>query len=80
MVKVEFRNGIPTCSCGSHEFAVIFKELISYELDASQGKEGWGSSEPIEFDRDPIDGIICRGCDEDVEVSPDLCKFIREIE
>lgn len=80
ILKVEFKDGIPTCPCGSQQFAVTFREFVSYELDASQGSEGWGSRDLIESNGDPIDGIICRGCDEDIEVTPELEAFIRRIE
>jgi len=80
MTLVEFKDGIPTCPCGSQEFAVTFREFISYELDASQRSQGWGELDPIEGMRDPIEGVVCRSCDKDIEVTPELEAFIREIE
>jgi len=80
MKQVTFKDGIPTCKCGSQEFSISFRELISHELDASQRRDGWGDTEPLEGSPDPIVGILCRGCDADIEVTPELEKFIREIE
>lgn len=82
MEIVTFKEGIPTCPrCGSQEFRITFKELISYELDANQGNEGWGSSEPLgDFYPEPINAVFCRGCGNDIEVTPELVAFIQKIE
>jgi len=80
MLKPVLKDGIPTCPCGSQEFNVGFKEIIYHQLDASKGSEGWGSTEPVELQRDPIEGVVCLGCDEDVEVTPEMEAYIRKIE
>jgi len=79
MKQVKFIEGIPTCECGSQEFSVTFRELVSRELDASLGNEGWGEANFLGGGADPIEGVLCRGCDADIEVTPELERFIREI-
>jgi len=80
MLKPTFKDGIPTCPCGSQEFNIGFKEIMYHQLDASKGSEGWGISEPVELARDPIEGIVCLGCDEDIEVTPEMEQFIRQVD
>lgn len=80
MLTPIFKDGVPTCPCGSQEFKIGFKEITYHDLDASQGSEGWGATEPLEVSCDPIEGIVCHNCDEDIEVTPEMEKFIRKIE
>lgn len=81
MIQAQFKEGIPTCRCGSQEFNVIFRELVAHKLNAAFGQEGWGESDALELEsRDPIEAIECQECKEDIELMPELVKFIRKIE
>lgn len=55
MLKPVFKDGVPTCPCGSQKFNVGFKELVYHELDANKGIDGWGESESINL-HNPIHG------------------------
>jgi len=80
MLKPIFKDGVPTCPCGSQEFKVAFKEVVYHNLNASKGSEGWGETEPLETTRDPIELITCANCDKLIDVTPEMEAFIRKIE
>ena len=77
MEKPIMKDGIPTCpACNSQEFVVTCKELVSYKLDASKKGEGWGDKESLEnLHPNPYEGIICEGCDIDLEVTSEVQEF-----
>ncbi len=75
MVRVEFKEGVPTCPCGSQEFKLWYWAELRQPLDASQGSQGWGIYESSENDK-PVHYAECSNCDERVQLTKDFKDWL----
>jgi len=81
MIQPKFEEDIMTCPvCEGQRFWIQFREVVSHKLNALDGADGWLETESLEGDGpDPILGIVCYDCDNDLEVTTEAEAFIRKI-